>query len=134
MRKLILVLPLLFLTACTYKIANYSGNKFPVEYITSLQEGVTTAKQVARLFGTPQKEIMGRDGGRIWVYFYGKRVDFRDELNNRSGELENYMEALTIVFNKNGTVKSYSYTYFDFPTPYTKEGNVVKVKGHKELK
>ena len=134
MKRLALLFPALFLlVACTYKITNYSGSKFPIEYITSLREGETTAKQVARLFGTPQKEIIGRDGGRIWIYYYGKRTDFQDTLSERQGELESYMEILSIIFNKDGTVRSYSYTFFDFPTPYVKEGSVVKIKGHREL-
>jgi hypothetical protein len=120
------------LAGCAYDFSSSTGRSFSPEYITTFRRGRTTAKQVAKTYGPPQKEIIGKDGGRIWVYYFGKHVERIDAYSGtETSSPENYMESLTVIFNKHGQVRDFSYTYMKFPDPKKGTKTRVETRGNK---
>ncbi|MBI2361637.1 MAG: outer membrane protein assembly factor BamE [Deltaproteobacteria bacterium] len=92
--KLAAILALVLLWGCMT-----AGRDFPVAPVKSIQQNVTTQRDVFGYFGEPYRR--GLDSGyETWTYAYHYY-----EL----GQLRDSKE-LYVVFNKDGTVRSYSFT------------------------
>jgi hypothetical protein len=75
------------------------GRDFPIYPVKSIETNVTTQKEVFSHFGEPVRK--GLDSGyETWSYSY-HYYEF--------GQLKDSKE-LNLVFNKDGTVRSYSFT------------------------
>lgn len=73
------------------------GHPFPSPRPASIQVGVTDKAALERMFGPPYQ--VGIDSGdQTWRWFYGQRSSGREVTKD-----------LTVRFNPNGTVKSYSF-------------------------
>jgi len=85
---------LLFLWGCvTY------GRDFPVYPVKNIETNVTTQKEIFAHFGEPVRK--GLDSGyETWTYSFH---------SYEMGQLRDSKE-LYVVFNKNATVRSYSFT------------------------
>ncbi len=93
-RKFAAIGLLLFLSGCiTY------GKDFPTSPVRNLQTNVTTQKEVFTLFGEPVRRGL-ENGNETWTYSY-HYTEFGIPRESRE---------LHIVFNKDGTVRSYSFT------------------------
>ena len=111
---------LLSLTSCMTVQELRSGAQWDNNALFLIERGKTTAKDVAYSFGSPQKEIIGKENRRIWVYFYDNaKYIFEGAINH--GVVEGEHNALTIWFNKDGVVTDLSYTYNKFEDPTKKE-------------
>jgi outer membrane protein assembly factor BamE (lipoprotein component of BamABCDE complex) len=89
--KKLLCLAVLGTAACSI------GRDFVVTPIGGIREGVTTKRDLLMSLGEPYQK--GLDGGsESWRYFYGRKTAGGD----RSKELY-------ILFNRDGTVKSYTF-------------------------
>lgn len=97
-----------------------SGVQWDNSALFLIEKGKTTAKDIAYSFGSPQKEIIGGEKGRIWVYFYDN-AKYIFEGNINRGIVEGEHNALTIWFNKDGLVTEFSYTYNKFEDPTKKK-------------
>ncbi|MBI3001273.1 MAG: outer membrane protein assembly factor BamE [Deltaproteobacteria bacterium] len=92
--KLAGLLLLVFLWGCMTV-----GREFPVTPIKSIQQNVTTQRDIFGYFGEPYRR--GLDSGyETWTYsfHYYELGQLRDS------------KELYVVFNKDGTVRSYSFT------------------------
>lgn len=107
---------LLTLTGCLTIRQITSGTKWEDNAIFLIEKGKTTAKDIAYAFGSPQKEIMGGNKGRVWIYFYDI-AKYLYEGSIRRGMIEGEHYSLTIWFNKDGIVTDYSLTYNKFEDP-----------------
>jgi outer membrane protein assembly factor BamE (lipoprotein component of BamABCDE complex) len=97
-----------------------SGVQWDNNALFLIEKGKTTAKDIAYSFGSPQKEIIGGEKGRIWIYFYDNaKYIFEGAINH--GIVEGEHNALTIWFNKDGIVTDLSYTYNKFEDPTKKK-------------
>ena len=85
--------------ACLFLIPACSvGRDFVFTRIAEIREGVTTKRDLLVRLGDPYQK--GLDGGlESWRYFYATKAGMRD----RSKELY-------ILFDKDGTVKSYTFS------------------------
>lgn len=65
MKKLIVVIAMLMLTACATR-----GQKFEMSDVESFQPGVTTYDQVVEKLGKPRSQNFAQDGGKsaTWIY------------------------------------------------------------------
>jgi outer membrane protein assembly factor BamE (lipoprotein component of BamABCDE complex) len=106
----LLILCLIGLSGCMTVREVSSGNQWDDNAMFLLERGKSTAKDIAYAFGSPQKEILGGEKGRIWVYFYnhGKYI-FEGQINHGMAEGEH--NALTLWFNKDGILTDISYTF-----------------------
>lgn len=97
-----------------------SGVQWDDNALFLIERGKTTAKDIAYAFGTPQKEIIGGEKGRIWVYFYDNaRYIFEGNISHGIAESEH--SGLTIWFDRNGIVTDFSYIYKRFEDPQKKK-------------
>lgn len=92
-----------------------SGKKWDDSSLFLIKSGETTAKDIAYGFGSPQKEITGKDG-RIWIYYKGS-YKYECEGNIKRSLLESEDYSLTIWFNKDGVVTNYSLAYSGYSNP-----------------
>lgn len=90
-----------------------SGTQWDSNALFLLERGKTTAKDIAYSFGSPQKEIIGGEKGRIWVYFYDN-AKYIFEGNIKRSMVEGEHNALTLWLNKNGILTDFSYSYNKF--------------------
>ena len=75
------------------------GSQFPSAPVGKIEKGVTTKKQVRRMFGEPFRT--GVDAGyETWEYNYGRWQIWGTTKS----------KALMFIFNKDGTVRTYTYT------------------------
>lgn len=74
------------------------GRAFPSPDLPAIVAGETDKAALQRMFGEPYQGGMD-SGDATWRWFYGRR----------EGGIENTKD-LTVHFNANGTVKSYSFT------------------------
>jgi hypothetical protein len=93
-RKLALVIPCFLVSACVYL-----GRDFATGPIQSIQTNTTTQKEIFGYFGEPFRRGL-ENGHETWTYSYqhyelGHLRDFKD---------------LYVVFNKDNTVRTYSYS------------------------
>ena len=83
-----------FLTGCLYL-----GRDFSTAPVKSIQNNVTTQREIFNYFGEPERRGL-ENGYETWTYSYNYY-----EL----GQLRDSKE-LYVVFNKDNTVRSYSFT------------------------
>ncbi|HEV8640415.1 MAG TPA: hypothetical protein VGV13_04895 [Methylomirabilota bacterium] len=96
--KRLLVLPSLVVLTLAAGCALKAGHLFPSPAPASIMIGTTDRAFLERTFGAPYQ--VGIDSGDpTWRWFYLER--------RAGGELT---KDLTVRFNPNGTVKSYSFT------------------------
>jgi len=75
------------------------GREFPATPVKNIQQNVTTQREIFSFFGEPYRK--GVDTGyETWTYSYH---------TYELGQLRESKE-LYVVFNKDGTVRSYSFT------------------------
>jgi hypothetical protein len=76
------------------------------KHFSFLERGKTTTKDVANCFGFPQKEIMGGEKGRIWVY----------QRNVNYGMFKGGHNAiLALWFNEDSILTEFIYNKFERP-------------------
>ncbi|MDH3446439.1 MAG: outer membrane protein assembly factor BamE [Deltaproteobacteria bacterium] len=75
------------------------GRDFPVTPVQSIQNNSTTQQEIFRQFGEPVRRGL-ENGFETWTYSYHYY---------QLGQLRDSRE-LHLVFNKNNTVRSYSFT------------------------
>ena len=92
-RKLAYVVFGLLVSGCFY-----TGRDFPTAPVRKIENDVTTQKDVFGYFGEPARQGL-ENGYETWIYSYQYY-----EL----GQLRDLKE-LYVVFNKNNTVRSYSF-------------------------
>lgn len=116
----VVILCLIGFSGCVTVRELRSGTQWDNNALFLLARGKTTAKDIAYSFGSPQKEIIGGEKGRIWVYFYdnGKYI-FEGNINR--GIVEGEHNALTLWFDKAGILTDFSYTYNKFEDPNKKK-------------
>jgi len=85
----------LFLSGCIY-----FGRDFSSTAVKTIQNGVTTQREIFNNFGEPDREGL-ENGYETWKYFYQYY-----ELS----QLRDSKELYNIVFDKDNTVRSYSFT------------------------
>jgi outer membrane protein assembly factor BamE (lipoprotein component of BamABCDE complex) len=86
---------LLVASACS---ALQVGNEFPSPNAAQIKDNVTDKAALVALFGQPYQ--VGLDNGdQTWRWFFAQR-----------GGSDTITKDLTVRFNANGTVKSYSFT------------------------
>ena len=74
------------------------GSNFPSAAVTKIEKGVSTKKEIRRMFGEPFRT--GVDNGyESWTYVYNRWVPW--------GKARS--KDLYVVFNKDGTVRAYTY-------------------------
>lgn len=83
-----------FLTGCVYL-----GRDFPTAPVKGIQNNVTTQREIFNYFGEPERRGL-ENGYETWAYSYNYY-----EL----GQVRDSKE-LYVVFNKDNTVRSYSFT------------------------
>jgi hypothetical protein len=83
-----------FLSGCVYL-----GRDFSTAPVKSIQNTVTTQKEIFNYFGEPERRGL-ENGYETWTYSY-----YYYEM----GQLRDSKE-LYVVFNKDNTVRSYSFT------------------------
>ncbi len=93
-KKLACVIFCLFVSGCIYM-----GRDFPSAPVKDIANDVTTQKEIFGYFGEPVRRGL-ENGYETWTYSYQY-----DEL----GQLRDFKE-LYVVFNKDNTVRSYSFT------------------------
>lgn len=88
-----LILPLI-LSGCIYY-----GRDFATTPVKNIQNNVTTQREIFNYFGEPMRKGL-ENGYETWTYSYHyyELVQLRDS------------KELYIVFNKDNTVRSYSFT------------------------
>lgn len=75
------------------------GRDFPTTPVVHIQQNATTQREIFSLFGEPYRK--GIDSGHeTWTYSYH---------TYELGQLKNSRE-LHVIFNKDGTVRSYAFT------------------------
>jgi outer membrane protein assembly factor BamE (lipoprotein component of BamABCDE complex) len=74
------------------------GSNFPSKPVKKIEKGVTTKTEVQKMFGEPFRTGLD-DGYESWTYVYNKWSVFSA---TRSKDLY-------VVFNKDGTVRSYTF-------------------------
>ena len=79
-------------------ISNNIGRAFPSPDLPAIVAGETDKAALQRMFGEPYQGGMD-SGDATWRWFYGRH----------EGGIE-LTKDLTVHFNTNGTVKSYSFT------------------------
>ncbi|HUJ79104.1 MAG TPA: outer membrane protein assembly factor BamE [Nitrospiria bacterium] len=84
----------LFITGCAIRI----GTPFKTEQVPQLQVGKTTQSQVVEYFGEPESKGL-KDGRPLWTYLFA-RLSLG---GTATGTI------LSIEFNEQGVVSSYSY-------------------------
>ena len=106
--KLLLIALVVFLSAC----ATY-GNKIDTNYANSIQEGVTTEKEVVSKLGAPFSKGVTPDGDRFYLYTYThaqtKASTFIPIVGAFAGGANTQTQTLQIWFTKEGVVKSHSF-------------------------
>ncbi|MGH7805989.1 MAG: outer membrane protein assembly factor BamE domain-containing protein [Candidatus Binatia bacterium] len=74
------------------------GSNFPSAAVTKIDKGVSTKKEIRRMFGEPFRT--GVDNNyESWTYVYNRWTPF--------GKARS--KDLYVVFNKDGTVRAYTY-------------------------
>jgi outer membrane protein assembly factor BamE (lipoprotein component of BamABCDE complex) len=74
------------------------GSNFPSAAVTKIEKGVSTKKEIRRMFGEPFRT--GVDNNyESWTYVYNRWTPF--------GKARS--KDLYVVFNKDGTVRAYTY-------------------------
>jgi hypothetical protein len=89
----------------------YLGRDFATAPIKSIETNVTTQREIFGYFGEPFRRGL-ENGYETWTYSYqhyelGQLRDFKD---------------LYVVFNKDNTVRTYSYSGRDGPSAFDPEG------------
>ena len=74
------------------------GNNFPSRPVRKIEKSVTTKPEIEKLFGDPFRKGLD-DGYESWTYVYNRWNLFS---TTRSKDLY-------VVFNRDGTVRSYTY-------------------------
>lgn len=92
--KLALLVLTCFISGCVYL-----GRDFPSAPVKSIQNNVTSQRDIFNYFGEPSRQGL-ENGYETWTYSYNYY-----EL----GQLRDSKE-LYVVFNKDHTVRSYSFT------------------------
>ena len=101
----LIILCLISLSGCWTISERRSGTQGE-NTLVFLERGKTTTKDVANCFGSPQKEIMGGEKGRIWVY----------QGNVNYGMFKGGHNAiLALWFNENGILTEFIYNKFERP-------------------
>lgn len=101
-----------------------SGRQWDDSLLFIIEDGKTTAKDIAYSFGPPQKEIVGAIG-RIWIYYKTTYKYFsQDGYLTRLAENEEY--SLTLWFNKDGIVTNHTLSYNHYIAPDTSEKEAFK--------
>lgn len=93
-----------------------SGKKWDDNLLFLIKSGETKATDVAYAFGSPEKEIIGKNG-RIWIYKKGT-YKYECEGNARRALLESEDYSFTVWFNADGVVVNYSLSYNSYESPY----------------
>jgi hypothetical protein len=77
----------------------YYGRDFPVTQVREIKNDVTTQRELFANFGEPDRRGL-ENGYEVWIYYY------------QHYELAQLRESkeLVVVFNRDNTVRSYSYT------------------------
>lgn len=85
---------LLLLTGCFYQ-----GRDFAIAPVKSIERNVTTQREIFHFFGEPLRRGL-ENGLETWTYSYQyyELAQLRDS------------KELYVVFNQDGTVRSYSFT------------------------
>jgi len=101
----LIILCLISLSGCWTEKERRSGTQLE-NALVLLERGKSTDKDVADSFGSPQKEIMGGEKGRIWVY----------QGNVNYGMFKGGHNALLALwFNNDGILTEYIYNKFERP-------------------
>jgi hypothetical protein len=74
------------------------GDNFSSMPVKKIEKGVTTKKEIEKMFGDPFRTGLD-DGYESWTYYY----------NQWSILSQTRSKDLYVVFNKDGTVRSYTY-------------------------
>ena len=77
----------------------YLGRDFPAAPVKSIENNVTTHREIFNYFGEPERRGL-ENGYETWTYSYNYY---------EMGQLRDSKE-LYVVFNKDNTVRSYSFT------------------------
>lgn len=121
---LVIVISCLFLLGCETIQRVDSGRQWDDSLLFLIEDGKTTAKDIAYSFGPPQKEIAGATG-RVWIYYKTTYKYFSmDGYVTRLAESEEY--SLSIWFNKDGIVSSHALSYNHYLNPETSEKEALK--------
>lgn len=108
------------LSGCRTVREIYSGSHWDNNSLFLLERNKSTAKDIAYSFGSPQKEIIGGEKGRIWVYYYEKSKHIFQG-NDKIGVVEGEHNSLTLWFDKTGILTDFSYTFNKFENPDMKK-------------
>ena len=105
----ILILCVLLLTACA--TATYTkGNYFDEDYVAQIEKGVTTQKQIKKLFGEPFSKSVVDGKKEKWLYLYAKGTSkAQSYVFTMKVTTEGTQKTLDILFD-DGTVSNYTYT------------------------
>ncbi|MFD4841189.1 hypothetical protein ACFWP0_27050 [Achromobacter sp. NPDC058515] len=92
-------MPLLFVAAIvTGCAATSSGDLISQAKVEAIRINVTTFDEMARDFGPPRSQYVDGQGLRTATWFYFNNSEFGAAQDQRT---------LTVVYNKDGTVKDY---------------------------
>ena len=90
---------LLFLWVLPAPGCIYYGRDFPVTPVREIQNNVTTQRELFANFGEPDRRGV-ENGYEVWIYSY----QYYELAQLRASK------ELVVVFNRDNTVRSYSYT------------------------
>ncbi|MBI3059056.1 MAG: outer membrane protein assembly factor BamE [Deltaproteobacteria bacterium] len=94
-KKLAFVVSFLFLLGCLP-----AGRDFPTVPVKEIQTNVTTKNQIFSYFGEPVEQGLETGGYETWTYYY---------IVYSVGGVQT-RKQLQVTFNKDNTVRSYSFT------------------------
>ena len=89
---------LLFVAAMVAGCASSSGDQLTEAKVAAIMLNVTTYDELVRDYGEPRSQSVNRDGLTTATWFYFN--------NGAYGAMDN-QQTLTVVFNKDRTVKDY---------------------------
>ena len=89
----------LLVLSCLISGCVYLGRDFPAAPVKSIANNVTTQREIFNYFGEPERRGL-ENGYETWTYSYSYY---------EIGQLRDSKE-LYVVFNKDNTVRSYSFT------------------------
>lgn len=119
-----IIISCLFLFGCETIQRVDSGRQWDDSLLFLIEDGKTTAKDIAYSFGPPQKEIAGASG-RIWIYYKTTYKYFNmDGYLTRLAESEE--RSLSIWFNKDGIVSNHTLSYNHYVNPDTSAKEALK--------
>ena len=98
-----------FLTGCATV-----GKEMHQADVNKIQKGITTKDQIIGIFGQPDTTYFDADGNLVFSYFASKFspsvYSFIPLVNVVHNEYKMNNQMLIIIFDKNDTVRTYSFT------------------------